>query len=200
MDGPRKGNGNRVLLFMADPQRNPWTRQSRRAAYDNPWITVYDDQVRRPDGQPGIYGMVHYKNRAVGVVVLDDRDQVLLVGQYRYTLDVYSWEIPEGGVGQEEDLLTGARRELEEETGLSADCWRLLLTAHLSNSVSDEVAFCYLATGLHSGQARPEGTEELQLQWMPFVEAQAMVGRGEITDALSILGLQQVALERTRGG
>lgn len=185
--------------LMADPYRNPWVRQSRRAAYDNPWITVYDDRVIRPDGQPGIYGVVHYKNRAVGIVALDEHDHVLLVGQYRYTLDVYSWEIPEGGAAPGEDLIAAAQRELEEETGYSAGQWRRLLTAHLSNSVSDEVAFCYLATELRAGDPRPEGTEEIQRRWVPFAESLAMVERGEITDALSLLGLQRVALERVGG-
>ena len=99
---------------------NPWTRLSRTVVYQNPWITLFHDEVRRPDGLPGIYGVVHYRNRAVGVVPLDEQDRVLLVGQYRYTLDLYSWEIPEGGGGMEEELLAAAQRELLEETGYSA--------------------------------------------------------------------------------
>src|SRR5205823_2361100 len=102
-----------------DTQENPWRRIDRSVAYDNPWITVYHDDVRRPDGQPGVYGVVHYKNRAVGVVALDGEDRLLLVGQYRYTLDVYSWEIPEGGAAPGEDVEEAARRELLEETGHS---------------------------------------------------------------------------------
>ncbi len=178
---------------------NPWRRETRRIAYDNAWITVYDDRVIRPDGQPGIYGVVHYKNRAVGVVAIDEQDRVLLVGQYRYTLDVYSWEIPEGGAAVDETVVEAAQRELEEETGYTATHWREILTAHLSNSVSDEVAYCYLATMLKAGTARPEGTEKLAVRWIPFDEALQMAGRGEITDALSLLGLQRVALERAHG-
>src|SRR5262245_61579297 len=134
-----------------DPQRNPWTRLSRRTTYENPWITVYEDQVLRPDGQPGIYGMVHFKNLAVGVVALDDQDRVLLVGQYRYTLDRYSWEIPEGGAPAGEEPLAAAQRELREETGCTASRWRELLRAHLSNSVSDELAILFLAQDLSAG-------------------------------------------------
>src|SRR5262245_13632126 len=101
----------------ADHTTNPWVRVSRAVAYQNPWIVVYHDEVVRPDGQPGIYGLVHFRNRAVGVVPLDSDDRVLLVGQYRYPLDVYSWEIPEGGAPEGEDLLACAQRELLEETG-----------------------------------------------------------------------------------
>jgi len=179
-----------------DPAANPWTRLSRTVAYQNPWIVVYHDQVLRPDGQPGIYGMVHYRNRAVAVVPIDERGRVLLVGQYRYTLDFYSWEVPEGGADGDEDPLEAARRELREETGYTAGRWELLLRAHMSNSVSDEEAFCYLATDLRPGEASPEGTELLQVRWVPFEGAIAMIGRGEITDALSIMCLQQVAIGR----
>jgi 8-oxo-dGTP pyrophosphatase MutT (NUDIX family) len=180
----------------SEPTANPWTRLSRGVAYQNPWITVYHDEVVRPDGRPGIYGVVHFRNRAVGVVALDERDRVLLVGQYRYTLSAYSWEIPEGGAAEGEDPLDAARRELREETGYSAGRWELLLRAHLSNSVSDEEALCYLATDLRAGDACPEGTERLEVRWVPFAEALEMAARGEITDALSLLGLQREALLR----
>ncbi|MBV9122793.1 MAG: NUDIX hydrolase [Planctomycetes bacterium] len=179
-----------------NPTRNPWTRLSRRLAYQNPWIMVYEDQVLRPDGQPGIYGVVHFRNRAVAIVALDDQDRVLLVGQYRYPLDQYSWEIPEGGASHEEEPLAAAQRELQEETGFSAGRWQVLLRAHLSNSVSDEEAFCYLAQDLRQGTARPEGTEQLQVRWVPFGEALAMTADGRITDALTVLSLQRLALLR----
>jgi ADP-ribose pyrophosphatase len=175
---------------------NPWTRLSRRVAYENPWIHVDEDQVIRPDGKAGIYGVVHFKNRAVGVVPLDENDLVLLVGQYRYTLDQYSWEIPEGGVPLGEDPLSGAQRELMEETGYTAAKWQELGRAHLSNSVSDEHAIYFLAEELIPGTPRPEGTERLSLRWVTFPEALAMVERGEITDALSIIAIQRVALLR----
>jgi 8-oxo-dGTP pyrophosphatase MutT (NUDIX family) len=175
---------------------NPWIRLARRLVYENPWITLWHDDVLRPDGQPGIYGVVHYHNRAVGVVALDEHGRVLLVGQYRYTLDLYSWELPEGGAAPGEELLPAARRELLEETGCTAAHWEELLRAHLSNSVSDEEATIYLARGLTDGKPQPEGTERLQVRRVPFADALAMVERGEITDAMSVMGLQRVALTR----
>lgn len=181
----------------ASSMANPWKRRSRRVAYDNPWITVFHDDVTRPDGNPGIYGLVHYKNVAVGAVVMDESDRVLLVGQYRYTLDRYSWEIPEGGAAPGEELVTAAQRELIEETGYAARSWQLIIRAHLSNSVSDEDAYVYLATGLQAGAASPEPTEQLRTRWVPFEEVLEMCFAGEITDSMSVLGLQRVALLRT---
>jgi 8-oxo-dGTP pyrophosphatase MutT (NUDIX family) len=180
------------------PAENPWTRLSRQVVYQNPWICVYEDQVLRPDGRPGIYGVVHFRNRAIAVVALDDRDRVLLVGQYRYPLDLYSWEVPEGGGDFAEDPLAAAQRELAEETGYSAGQWRELLRAHLSNSVTDEEAICFLATDLRPGVARPEGTERLQVQWVDFERLLPMIAQGEITDALTVLALQRLALTRLR--
>jgi 8-oxo-dGTP pyrophosphatase MutT (NUDIX family) len=175
----------------------PWQRHERRVAYQNAWVTVYHDAVTRPDGSAGIYGVVHFANMAVGVVALDEADRVALVGQHRYTLDEMSWEIPEGGSPHEEDSLEGARRELQEETGVEARTWRRIGRYHLSNSVSDEEAILYLATDLVPGEARLDGSEaDLTLRWVPFDEALAMIDRGEITDAMSVLGLQAVALAR----
>jgi 8-oxo-dGTP pyrophosphatase MutT (NUDIX family) len=161
---------------------------------------VFHDDVIRPDGQPGIYGVVHFQNLAIGVVPLDADDRVLLVGQFRYTLDRYSWEIPEGGGRLDEAPEAAARRELVEETGYTGGQWRELCRAELSNSVTDEVTILFVATGLEAGPASPEGTEQLQLRWVPFKEALAMIGRGDITDAMSILALQAVALERASAG
>lgn len=174
----------------------PWQRHGRRVAYQNAWITVYHDDVARPDGSAGIYGVVHFENIAVGVVAIDADDRVALVGQHRYTLDVMSWEIPEGGSAVGEDALEGARRELREETGLRAESWREIGRYHLSNSVSDEEAVIYQATGLTAGTAEPDETEELTVRWVSFDEALNLIDRGEITDAMSVIGLQRIALDR----
>jgi 8-oxo-dGTP pyrophosphatase MutT (NUDIX family) len=186
---------------VSDPTANPWRRLSRRVAYENPWLTVWHDEVIRPDGAPGIYGVAHFAHRAIGVVPLDTaRDAVLLVGQFRYTLDRYSWEMPEGGGDFDEEPEAAARRELAEETGYHGGSWRLLGRCHLSNSVCDEEAWLFAATDLEPGAATPEGTEQLQARWVPFDRALAMIGEGEITDAMTIVALQQVALERAREG
>ncbi len=176
-----------------------WRRVSRRVAYENPWITIWHDDVLRPDGQPGIYGVVHFANVAVGVVALDADDRIVLVEQDRYTFGHRSLEIPEGGSPHGEPPLEGARRELREETGLDARDWREIARAELSNSVTDEVAVLYLATGLIEGDAAPEGTEDLAIARVPFDEAVAMTLDGRIVDALSVLGIQRVALERALG-
>jgi len=173
-----------------------FTRRNRRTAYENPWITVWHDEVVRPDGSPGVYGVVHFVNLAVGVVALDERDRIVLVGQHRYTLDEMSWEIPEGGVPDGEDALDGARRELREETGVEAVRWHELARLDLSNSVSDERAAVFLATELTHGSPEPEPTEALEIRWVPFDEALAMVLDGRITDAISVVGIERVALAR----
>jgi ADP-ribose pyrophosphatase len=176
-----------------DPVDSPWRRHSRRLAYENPWIEVHHDEVTRPDGQPGVYGVVHFRGRAVGVVAIDDEDRVILVGQFRYTMGHYSWEIPEGGVPDGEDPMEGARRELREETGFEAATWREIGQLEISNSISDETGFIYLATGLTAGVAEPDPTEDLRMRRVPFVEVMAMIDRGEIPDALSQLALERVA-------
>ncbi len=175
----------------------PWLRRSRRIAYENPWIRVYHDEVERPDGSPGVYGVVHFRNAAVGVVAIDDRDRVALVAQHRYALDHRSWEIPEGGVPWDEDPLTGAQRELREEAGVEAAHWQPLGQVHVSNSVTDELATLYVATGLRHGPAELEASEaDLALDWVPFDEVIGRVMDGRITDALSVIALQRVALLR----
>lgn len=180
-------------------QGNPWKTLSQSVVYENAWIQVQEDQVLRPDGKPGIYGIVSYKNKAVGVLPIDRDGNVYLVGQFRYPLGFYSWEIPEGGCPFGEDTLSAAVRELKEETGLSAGHYEVLGRAHLSNSVSDEEAVFYLATDLTEGLPQPEGTESLAIRRLPFTEALAMVQQGEITDALSVLAIQSYALKLRQG-
>jgi len=185
---------------MTSPFDNPWQTIGSREIYENAWITLREDAVIRPDGAPGIYGVVHMKNKAIGIVPIDADDHIYLVGQFRYTLDRYSWEIPEGGGPEDEDALTSAQRELLEETGLIAANWQQLGIAHLSNSVTDEEATYFLATELTQHEAQPEGTEELQVMRVPFSEALRMAQQGEITDSMSVIGILQYALLRgTRG-
>jgi 8-oxo-dGTP pyrophosphatase MutT (NUDIX family) len=176
----------------------PWVRRTRRQVYANAWITVWHDEVDRPDGSEGIYGVVHYANEAVGVVVLDEEDRVLLVGQYRYTLGGYFWELPEGGSPPGEPAVEGAKRELREETGVIAEDWRPLLRFTLSNSITDEAGILFAARATEHGEPDPDPTEDLAMRWVPFDEAMAMIGRGEIVDGMSIMALQAVALERAR--
>jgi 8-oxo-dGTP pyrophosphatase MutT (NUDIX family) len=177
----------------------PWTRHGRRTAYENAWITIWHDDVTRPDGAPGVYGVVHFANRAAGVLVLDDEDRVLLVGQHRYALDAYSWGIPEGGIPEGESAEAGARRELLEETGVEASDWRELARIHLSNSVSDELAILFVVTGLCHGDATPDGTEQLVIRWLPFADVLAMTLDGRITDAMTVVAVERLALLRASG-
>ena len=184
---------------MTDRRVGPWIRHSRATAYANDWIEVYHDEVTRPDGSSGVYGVVHFRARAVGAVVLDDEDRVLLVGQHRYPLERDSWEIPEGGSPHDEAPLDGIRRELSEETGYRASSWRELIRFSLSNSVSDEEGVLYVATDLEAGAAAPDATEQLQVRWVRFADAIAMIDRGEIHDAMTQIGLLALARERSRG-
>lgn len=178
-----------------DETKNPWRTIRSKQVYDNPWIAVREDQVVRPDGEPGVYGVVHFKNVAIGVLPVEG-DYVYLVGQHRYPLDEYSWEIPEGGCPEGEEPLRAAQRELREETGLEARHWRMLGEARLSNSVTDERAVWFLATGLAPGKPGPEGTEILGVRRVPLGEALEMTLGGQITDALTLLAIMSYALER----
>jgi 8-oxo-dGTP pyrophosphatase MutT (NUDIX family) len=177
----------------------PWRRRSRETVYANPWIEVWHDEVDRPDGGPGIYGVIHFRSFAVGVVAVGDDGRILLVGQHRYTLDAYSWEIPEGGVGVGEDPLDGARRELREETGYEAAEWRELVRFSLSNSVTDEVGAIFLAAGLTPGEAEPDATEDLAIRWAMLGEVLDEIDRSEIHDAMTILGIARYALRAAEG-
>ena len=172
--------------------KNPWKTISQQEVYKNPWISVSHREVINPAGNLGIYGLVHFKNLAIGIVPLDEEMNTWLVGQYRYTLDQYSWEIPEGGCPLGTDPLATAKRELLEETGIRAKYWEKILDFHVSNSVTDEAGMAYIARDLSFGEAEPEDCEDLQLKKLPFAEALQMVVDGRITDSLSIMGILRV--------
>jgi len=177
-----------------EKENNPWKTISEETAYENAWIRVEHHEVLNPAGNPGIYGKVHFKNTAIAIIAVDSEGFTYLVGQFRYTLNTYSWEVPEGGCSIEsgESILEAAKRELLEETGLVALEWTELGEVYLSNSVSDEKAVMYLAQNLSQHQACPEETEQLKIRKLPLKEAIEMAQNGEITDALSVLSLLKI--------
>jgi ADP-ribose pyrophosphatase len=178
---------------------NPWQIVSSAEKYDNKWINVTEHQVINPSGNPGIYGAVRFKNVAVGVLALDDENNTWLVGQYRFMLNQYSWEIPEGGAPFGEDPILGAARELEEETGLRAERYTKLVEMHLSNSVGDEYAVIYLAQGLSQHAAMPEDTEQLQVKKVPFEEVYQQVISGKITDSMTVAAVLRLKIKMMEG-
>jgi 8-oxo-dGTP pyrophosphatase MutT (NUDIX family) len=174
--------------------KNPWTTLSGEVKYDNPWITVTEYQVINPAGGRGIYGKVHFKNKAIGIIALDKELNTWLVGQYRYTLDSWHWEIPEGGGALDLSPLESAKRELREESGLIADSWKEIVHLHTSNSVTDEEGHIFLAEDLHEGSSALEETEaDLKVWKLPFTEALQMVLDGKITDSMSVMAILKVA-------
>ena len=175
-------------------ESNPWKIVSSHEKYNNPWINVTEHQVVNPGGGQGIYGTVHFKNTAIGIIVLDADLNTWLVGQYRFPLNQYTWEIPEGGGPLNMDTLESAKRELKEETGLIATSWNIIQKMHLSNSVSDELSVIYLARDLEQGESDPEETEDLKIRKIPFEEAYNMVLSGEITDSISVVAILKVKL------
>ena len=178
-------------------KKNPWQTLKSEEKYDNSWIRITEHQVINPSGGAGIYGEVHFKNLAIGVLPLDDAQNTWLVGQYRYPLKKYSWEIPEGGGPLNSPPEISAKRELSEETGLIAGSLMEIQRMHLSNSVSDELAIIYLAQDLTEGPSSPEETEDLQVMKLPFSKALDMVLAGEITDSISVAAILKVHLMLT---
>ena len=174
--------------------KNPWQTVTSREVYSNKWIGVEEHQVINPAGGKGVYGKVHFKNKAIGIVPLDEHGNTWLVGQYRYPLNAYSWEIPEGGSPLGTTILESAKRELKEETGITATTWTQLLRIHTSNSVTDEEAFVFLAEGLSLGENELEETEaDLVVKKLPFQDALKMVMDGTITDSMSVAGILKLA-------
>ena len=168
---------------------NPWKTLSTENKYENPWIRVDENKVLNPAGNPGIYGVVHFKNVAVAVIPLDEENNTWIVGQYRYTLNSYEWEVPEGGCPEGTPPLETAKRELHEEVGLQAEQYEMILEMQLSNSVSDEISYTYLARDLKFIGEKPEEDEVLNIRKLPFAELVEMVMRGEIRDALSVASI-----------
>ncbi len=170
-----------------------WQTKKIKPIYDNPWIKVDEHDVINPSGNPGIYGVVSFKNKAIGIIPIDEQGNSWLVGQYRYSLDEYSWEIPMGGVPIGEDILRGAQRELKEETGIIAEKWTNIMRIHTSNSVTDEEGFVFLAENLTYEESAPEDTENLTIKKLPFSELLKMAMNNEITDSISLAGIFKVA-------
>ncbi|MCZ4223690.1 NUDIX domain-containing protein [Pedobacter rhodius] len=178
---------------------NPWQTLESEIKYDNNWIRLTEHQVINPTGGKGIYGEVHFKNLAIGILPLDKDYNTWLVGQYRYPLKAYSWEIPEGGGPLDEEPIESARRELIEETGMTAKNWKEIQRMHLSNSVSDELSIIYVATDLIQGISMPEETEQLVVKKMPFEDAYQMVLNGKITDSMSVAAILRAKLMMLNG-
>ncbi len=172
---------------------NPFKTISSKELYVNPWIRLVEDQILKPNGEPGIYGKLHFNNYALGIVAVSENMDIWLVGQYRYVLKSYSWEIPIGGGALEAPPLEGAKRELREETGLTANRWEELIRIHLSNSVTDEYGMVFLAEELTIGSTEFDDTEILEIKRMPFANALKMVMNGEITDSMSVTGILAAA-------
>ena len=179
---------------MSRNRKNPWQTLSTVTVYDNPWIQLQHHEVTNPAGKPGIYGKVCFKTQAVGIIPIDEHGNTWLVGQHRYTLDDWSWEIPMGGSVLGDDCIKAAARELEEETGLLAAELIEILYLHTSNSITDEQGRIYLARSLTQGQQSLEDTENIEVNKVPLSEAVQMAQDGRITDAMSIAGLLYLAL------
>lgn len=175
---------------------NPWTRLSTKTIYENPWIRVREDQVVRPDGKPGIYGVVELPP-SVAVLALDEQDRVVLVGQWRYTREQYSWEVPLGGSHPgETDMQLVAARELREETGVEARQWECLGEIHACIGVTTDTQWIYLATGLSKLASQPDPEEILQIRWVPLQEAVRMVMEGEIREGASMAAILKLQAMR----
>jgi ADP-ribose pyrophosphatase len=184
---------------MTNDFENPWKTLSTEHVYESPWIRVTRHDVLNPSGNPGTYSVVHFKNLAIGILALDEFNNTWLVGQYRYPINQYTWEIPEGGGQTDTPPLESAKRELKEETGMEAGHWQLIHEMHLSNSATDEFCLLYLARDLRFGISEPEETEQLQVRKLPFQELYEEVLAGKITDSLTVTAVLKVKLMMLEG-
>ncbi len=170
----------------SNEQKNPWVTLKSEKIYDSPWIGLTKHDVLNPSGNPGTYSVVHFKNLAIGVLPLDKDYNTWIVGQFRYPINQYSWEIPEGGGDRNVPPIDSAKRELLEETGITANKWTQIQEMYLSNSASDEYCILYIAQELTFGEAEPEEDEELVCRKIHFNDLYKMVEKGEITDSLTV--------------
>jgi ADP-ribose pyrophosphatase len=184
---------------MNKDNKNTWTTLGSKLIYDNPWINLVEHDVLNPAGKKGIYSVVNFKGLAIGVLPLDEDKNTWLVGQWRYPLGQYSWEIPEGGGKLDVDPIESAKRELKEETGLIAENYHEICKMHTSNSVCNETAIIYLATCLSQSEAEPEETEDIKIMKLPFDKAYKMVLDGEITDSLSMVAILKTKIWMDEG-
>lgn len=180
-------------------ENNPWKTVKSEVTYDNSWIKVTEHQTINAAGGNGIYGVVHYKNIAIGIIPLDEDYNTWLIGQYRYPLQQYSWEICEGGGLHQDNVLDSAKRELHEELGIKANDWTSIMDIHLSNSVSDEKGIIYIAKDLSFHTPEPEEGEILQVKKIPFNNVYQMVMDGQLTDSLTIAGVLKTKLLIDKG-
>jgi 8-oxo-dGTP pyrophosphatase MutT (NUDIX family) len=173
---------------------NPWTKIQEKKVYESPWITLEHHEVLNPSGKEGTYSVVRFKRLAIGIIPLDDELNTWIVGQYRFPIDVYSWEIPEGGGDREINPLESAKRELLEECGIIAQDWQLIQQMQLSNAATDEIAYIFVAKNLSFTNANPDEEEQLEVKKIPFDQLYDRVNSGDITDSLSVAGVLRAKL------
>lgn len=188
-----------MVLEPLPSEENPWEILSTQTCLDTPWVSVELHQVKNPAGNPGIYGVTRFKNLAIGVLPIDADGYTYLVGQFRFPMNAYTWEIPEGGGPYDLDPLESAKRELKEETGLEASDWALIQRMQLSNSATNEEAYIFLARGLTQGQSAPEENERLHIHRLPFEELYQRVRSSEITDSLTVAAVLNYRLMQLEG-
>lgn len=184
---------------MENTELNPWKTLKNEIVYESPWIRVEKNEVKNPAGNDAIYSVVHFKNLAIGILPLDEENNTWLVGQYRYPVDQYSWEIPEGGGDPKLPPIVSAQKELKEETGIIASEYKEIMRLHLSNSATNELAIVFVARSLVFGQAEPEETEVLKIKKLHINEAFEMCMNGEITDAISVAAIFKAKILLEKG-